>query len=51
VLAGLRSFIFWNSTSGYEKRPALGEPVGAMGMGCFLLAGNMLLGMISGLWL
>jgi hypothetical protein len=51
LLAGLRSFVFWNSTSGYEKRPALGEPVGAMGMGCFLLAGNMLLGMISGLWL
>lgn len=51
VLTGLRSFIFWNSTSGYEKRPAPGEPVGAMGMGCFLLAGNMVLGMITGLWL
>ncbi|MBN2212758.1 MAG: hypothetical protein JW723_00810 [Bacteroidales bacterium] len=51
LLTGLRSSIFFNRTSCYQKRPALGEPIGALGIGCFVLAANMILGMISGLWL
>ncbi|MBN1364380.1 MAG: hypothetical protein JW976_06210 [Syntrophaceae bacterium] len=50
LITGKRSMIFWNHTGSYEKKPALGEPIGAMGAGCFSLFMNVVFGAFLG-WL
>ncbi len=50
ILSAVRSFIFWAlSDEKYEKKPAMVEPAGGMGIGCLTLIVLPLLGAIIGL--
>jgi len=50
ITSALKNFIFWAlSDDRYAKKPALGEPIGGMGLGCFGLMILPSLGLITGL--
>jgi hypothetical protein len=48
-ISAFRNFVFWGlSDDKYEKKPALGEPIGGMGLGCLAFVVLPLLGAITG---
>jgi len=50
IISALKNFLFWAlSDDRYAKKPALGEPIGGMGMGCLGLIFLPFLGLITGL--
>ena len=49
IISAFRNFAFWGlSDDKYEKKPALGEPIGGLGLGCMAFIVLPLLGAIIG---
>ena len=51
LIIGIRILMFWNHSDMYAQKPALGEPIGKMGAGCFALCFNILFGGMLGILL